>query len=630
LAPAAFGQFVDLSMIPLTAIERVEVLTDGASATYGSDAVGGVINLILNEHYDGAETVLKAGSVTEGDMEEYQASQTLGYESDRAHGLLTYEYYERSELDANDREFSEPAADPYHLLQEQDRHSLFGSAGVDLGERTHLSGLALFSERQAERVSVNTFTLEPTTEPTETRQLSVALSAARDVADTWQAELTGLYGRNDTHRDVVTATSSTPAERNELELTSAEFKADGTLFAMRGGPARLAMGGAWRDERFESHTPDGFKSDRTVLSAYAEVSVPVLKQLEVSLAGRYEDYSDFGGTTNPKIGIAWSPAKAVTFRGTYGTSFRAPILTELDDSNASGVLIQLADPTVPDGTTLIMLASGNDRDLQPEEATTWTAGVDLVAGSSRSFKVHATYFDTEYEDRITELLPGLEILGVFNQADVFAPIIDRTPDVAEVARLAALPFFFNLYGPFVPEDVEAIVDRRRQNISATTVRGVDLAALYTLDSGVGQWSFQLDSTYFFEFANQVTAAAPSDEVLDTAYHPIDLRARASISWSRDAWSSSLFINYADGYVNDTASPVADVASWATVDLQLAYEINAATGWLDGWRVALSAQNILDEDPPFVSSPVAQIALGFDPTNASPVGRFLSLTATLRW
>jgi outer membrane receptor protein involved in Fe transport len=358
--------------------------------------------------------------------------------------------------------------------------------------------------------------------------------------------------------------------------------------------------------------------------------VPVFKELEVSVAGRYEDYSDFGSTTNPKVGLAWSPTKAVTFRGTYGTSFRAPILTELDDSNASGVLIQLADPTVTDGTTLIMLASGNDRNLQPEEATTWTAGVDLVAGSSREFEAHLTYFDTEYEDRITELLPGLEILGVFNQADVYAPIIDRTPDIAEVARLAALPFFFNLYGPFVPEDVEAIVDRRRQNISATQVRGLDLAALYTLDSGVGQWSFQLDSTYFFEFANQVTAAAPSDEVLDTAYHPIDLRVRASASWSRNAWSSSLFINYADGYVNDTVSPAADVASWTTVDLQLAYELNLKSGALDGLRLALSAQNVLDEDPPFMSSPVAQIALGFDPTNASPVGRFLSLTATLHW
>jgi outer membrane cobalamin receptor len=634
VAPAAFGQFVDVSLIPLSAVERVEVLPDGASATYGSDAVGGVINLILSDEYAGAETLLKGGSTTNGDMEEYQLSQTLGTVGDRSQAVITYEYYKRDHLDANDRDFSEGAMDPHHLLPEQERHSVFAAADIEAGTRGHLAATALFSERKAKRVAFDTFAGEPNLEPSETRQLSASATGSVDFAASWQAEITALYGRNDSHRDVVTPTATRSAERNKLQLESLEFKGDGALFGAPGGQARLAVGGGWREERYEEQVADGFSRDRNVLSAFAELYWPILAQVELSLAARYEEYSDFGSTTNPKVGLVWSPAKTVSLRGTYGTSFRAPILSELDDSNANSLLFDFPDPAAADGTTLTMLASGNNHELQPEEATTWTAGLDIESGSLAGVEVHVTYFDTEFEDRITEPLPGFEVLAVYSQAEVYAPIITRPPDPAEVARLAALPAFFNLYGPFVPADVQAIVDRRRQNISATHVRGLDFAAACEVSTTRGDWTFRVDSTYYFEYSDQITSTAPQDDILDTAYHPLDLKARGGVSWSHRGWGASAFIHYTDGYVNDTVAPPENVGSWTTVDLQLTYETGPATGtqWrgLSDLRFALSAQNVLDEEPPFVTSPLALFEVGFDPTNASPVGRFLSLTATKRW
>ena len=77
MAASGFGEFVDISTIPLAAIERVEVLTDGASAIYGSDAVGGVVNFVLREDYEGAETRARYGLVTEGSLEEFQVGQVL-------------------------------------------------------------------------------------------------------------------------------------------------------------------------------------------------------------------------------------------------------------------------------------------------------------------------------------------------------------------------------------------------------------------------------------------------------------------------------------------------------------------------------------------------------------------------
>ncbi|MEE8294541.1 MAG: TonB-dependent receptor, partial [Sphingomonadales bacterium] len=79
LAPSGRnGSFVDISMIPLSAVERVEVLTDGASAIYCSDAIGGVVNFILRKDYDGAETRLRYGFAPEGGLGEVLIGQTFG------------------------------------------------------------------------------------------------------------------------------------------------------------------------------------------------------------------------------------------------------------------------------------------------------------------------------------------------------------------------------------------------------------------------------------------------------------------------------------------------------------------------------------------------------------------------
>jgi outer membrane receptor protein involved in Fe transport len=98
--------FVDISSIPLAAIERIEVMSDGASAVYGADAVGGVVNFILKSDYDGAETTARLGSVTTGSMLEWNASQLVGTRWDSGHALLSFDYQNRGNLPARDRTLS--------------------------------------------------------------------------------------------------------------------------------------------------------------------------------------------------------------------------------------------------------------------------------------------------------------------------------------------------------------------------------------------------------------------------------------------------------------------------------------------------------------------------------------------
>jgi outer membrane receptor protein involved in Fe transport len=109
LAPAGFGNFVDISAIPLSAVARVDVLADGASATYGADAVAGVVNIILRDDFEGAETSVRYAAATPGEPTEIGFSQVFGAAWDTGSAMIGYEYRERSAL-ASETRSSPPSA----------------------------------------------------------------------------------------------------------------------------------------------------------------------------------------------------------------------------------------------------------------------------------------------------------------------------------------------------------------------------------------------------------------------------------------------------------------------------------------------------------------------------------------
>lgn len=109
MAPAGNGNFVDISTIPLSAVQRVEVLADGASATYGADAVGGVVNIILNRNFSGAETSLRYGGTTQGGGEDFGFAQLAGFAWPSGQLTAGYDYRRRGDIDIMDRDFTRTA-----------------------------------------------------------------------------------------------------------------------------------------------------------------------------------------------------------------------------------------------------------------------------------------------------------------------------------------------------------------------------------------------------------------------------------------------------------------------------------------------------------------------------------------
>lgn len=437
----------------------------------------------------------------------------------------------------------------------------------------------------------------------------------------------------------------TDYDQGTVSVDTVTAIADGSLLEMPAGALKLAIGTDYRDEKLETSgynfapatglrvedNPGVGNPDRQVASLFGELVVPLLghgadadsASLQLSLAARYEDYSDFGSTVDPRVGIAFAPVPDLVVRGSWGTSFRAPRFNEFSQSAnpPSSFALPVADPRSPTDLSLALALTGSDPDLDPETATIWTAGVDLTPSSLAGFTLSATYFHIDYKDKIRL---GGEFGDTLFFEDLWSSIITRNPTQAQIDAICARPDFQDVgFGacPFV-EAPTVILDLRLRNLSAVNVRGVDVSLGYDKASSVGDWSFGLAGTYTLTYDRAVSEGAPLVELLDTVGNPIALRLRASAGWSRLGWSANAVVNHAASY--DDPSRDRAVSSWTTVDMSVGYQFQGG-GWAEGAGAQLAVINVLDREPPFVN-----IASGYDPSNARDTGRSVSLSVTKRW
>jgi iron complex outermembrane receptor protein len=427
---------------------------------------------------------------------------------------------------------------------------------------------------------------------------------------------------------------------------------NGQLFELPGGALRMAVGAEYRDEgrtrRRTSFTSGLEPADvspqelgRDVTAVFGELYLPAFGQanrrpgfeeLALSIAGRSERYSDFGSSTDPRVGLAWAPVEGLRLRGTYGTSFRAPNLTDFG-SDYSAALFAVVDPTnTVTGRTLALTLQGPRDDLTPETSTSWTAGVELLPGFASGLQIKATYFDIDFENRVSRL-PG-NPFNALTQEEALASVITRNPDASLVEALATDAARFRDYSGGAPlSDVRVIIDARISNIAVTRISGVDFIAQYRHASHAGDFDFGLNLTYLKEYRQAITPTAPLVDFRDTLNNPIALRGRANVGWSRGNWSTTAFVNYADSYRNNTFDPERKIDSWTTLDLHLRYDLDGWGDVLRGTALSLNVQNLFDENPPLAldaAAPNVSAGLAYDSENADPLGRFVALQISKTW
>ncbi len=639
LSADSFSQGSDISGIPLAALQRVEIVPDGASALYGSDAVAGVVNFILRKNYTGAEVSARLGGRTAGGGEEQTYSALGGVLGLGWYALANIEHSHQAAITAEQLDLV--GASPVStLLQKQDRNSLFVSTGRDLSDTISVSFDGLVADRTALGVQQPQSYYPVYVSPVYVPSYSLAANLDIELPHGWKTHVVGVAsGSRNSEYTTIPAEDYSSGILYKNYLRYIEATADGTAFHLPSGDVKVAVGAGYRHEGFQSGTPgtaDAYGGTRDVSYAFAESLIPLvspsdtrvgLQQLELSVSARAENYNDFGSTTNPRLGLRYVPFEDLTVRATWGKSFKAPSFLQAHQQS----ILYLWDETTLGGagSGTALLTYGGNPNLKPEKSTSWTLGTDYRPAAVPGLVLSATYFDIDYTDRV------VQPVSVFTTAlsnPIYAPFVEGPPTAAYQAELLANNELFYNYssGAYDPTKVVAVVRDAYENATSQTVRGLDLSYRQSVEVGARTLSLFANATWS-QFKQQTILTAPVVTLSGTIFNTPKFKARGGLTWQDRGLTATAIANYISDETDTGVIPNASVASWTTVDTTIAYAFGDVGKLGRGIKLSLAVSNLFDKKPPRAVSPALHYGgVYFDSTNASIIGRFASLTLSKAW
>lgn len=712
----------DYPLIPELAIERVEIVADGASAIYGSDAVAGVVNFITRRRVSGIEANVRYGIAD--DYHAFNAGAIFGQNWGGGSFVVAYQYQENSNITGADRRYRSldfraaggidtrsavcPDANvnlfagtiyaapslapglntcdprgPVDLLPQNRTHSVLASGRQQLSSAITLWADILYSDRRdvvQAALPGQTFVLITAANPffrappgtgspfgyfdfrpdrlvgddhfdqtfrvrTGNATAGVDIALPRD----FRASVYGTFNwsRNDTFQPGINTTALTAAAAgtttataldpfgfgtdpavvaaildnptdftNRQRLRIGAVKIDGPLAALPGGDVKIALGAEYRRETYMQRGQSGGVGfpedlDRDVQSIYGELFVPIFgdgnagpmaRSLTLSLSGRYDHYSDFGSTTNPKIGLTWEPVDGVNFRGSYGRSFRAPGLRDLGSTvgsyYAAAALVDAFGARDPSrGATQVntILLFGGNQDLKPETARTWSLGVDLRPTFAPNLTASVTFYDIKYDD-VIGTPSGLGAL-LFSDP-TFASRVIRDPTAAQLNAAIAdtVPFFYTFSA--VPA-IGNILDLRQGNFGVRKTNGIDFDVRYRRTVGFGTIFGGIAGNYILNYRNQLSPTSVESNSLQAGIPRATLRT--TLGFTAGPVTFVNFVNHRSGvtasYATPTGTSIYESGGYTTVDLRLSVRL-PDIGIARGPELGLQINDLFDATPPF--------------------------------
>ncbi len=638
-AYSSVNSVIDVSAIPIAAVDRVEIVADGASAIYGADAVAGVVNILLKRDYEGVSTSARLGLSTDGGNFQQQYNLLGGSRWSDGGIIAAYDYSHGTAIRAKDRSYASANNPDSTLFPNLRRHAVLLSGHQSLGGGVTLAADLIYKRGRMESATGFTVAQPLRNSGLEARTkfetFGVAPTLSAELSANWKLKAGAFFGTDTTDglsQNFSGGAPSTATARHFFNRNIAvEAGLEGSLFELPAGAARLAFGGGYRTNRFKSEIGTrSFSRSRRNHFAYGELLLPIANPDQdlafahrASLTGalRYEDYSDSGDIVTPKLSFIYDPVEQVRLGVSWGKSFKLPTLYQ-QYSGYVALLVPVGGfgQGFPAGSTVAYALGPNDR-LEPERSENWTfsATVKPLDG----LEVSASYFRIDYTDRVAP--PLASGAGVLNNP-IFADLVTLNPGpgLLDVIFAGADGGLQNITGsPYDPARVVAFLDARDRNIARQKYRGFDIAVRYDVELGSDRRLSLNAGATWLDSSQQLLAGLPVTDLAGTIFRPPHLRARGGLTLSDKAFSLAAFLNHSASVTDNRRPAAVKLGGSTTLDLTGRLRLGAGT------EVALSAQNVFNSkpEPIFTTSP---FDAPFDTTNGSAIGRFLSVTVRHDW
>ncbi len=419
-----------------------------------------------------------------------------------------------------------------------------------------------------------------------------------------------------------------PMRQSTSTTTSIDGKASRDLMAMGGGQMALAVGfDARREEANDRPVNDEYrqglhiggegtvpqtKAARTVLALFTELSLPIAKGLEASLAARYDHYSDFGSSVNPRATLRWQPTKALLLRAAAGTGFRAPSLWDVNSPPAfTNTANSLVDPDCPAGfagdprcETQFNVRNSSTPGLKAEKSRQVSAGI--VLEPMKDVSASLDYWEISKSDQI-DSIGGDALLTDTALYARYKSRIRRTAD------------------GFI-----SYIETPVENLGGLRTAGIDLnvKAAWTL-AGLGRLGVELDGTYITRWTRQNGKDGPYVSYLGTAgdgatVQPVPRWQHTLVfDWATGAWGARLENQFVKGWTESAALVDANVGVATDYHVKDSdrWNLSGAYTGIKNLTLRLGVKNLFDKAPPFTaSSSYGSHAAGYAASFTDPRGR----------
>ncbi|MEL1265987.1 TonB-dependent receptor [Pseudoxanthomonas putridarboris] len=623
---------VDLNAIPVSAIERVEVLRDGASAQYGSDAIAGVVNIVLKGAGEGGSLAVDVGQYSAGDGRQYQLSGDTGLSFGGGRGFV-HVAGQLTRQDETDRAGPYQGTAPHtgnnpgigevayiYGDPKVDAGAVSANAGFDFSDNVSAYATAIASNRDITSFafyrSRGHNPVVPQVYPDgyvpEINQLSqdrsLVAGVKGDTESGWKWDVSYNYGYNHlrfyTQNSINYSLGATSPSRfydGALEYTQNVVNADISKSLDWGlaYPATLSFGAEYRQEKWNQSpgAPDSYSnggaqgfggftptnavhSDRDNYAVYAGLEADITEKFSAGIAGRYEDYSDFGSETSGKLSARYAFTDKVALRATVASGFRAPALAQQYYQVVTSQYNASVDRFFESGTFPATSAVAQALGADPLTAeTSLSYGLGLVLQPVDRLYITIDAYQIDIDDRI--VLSSNLLLG---------------DNAAAQALLASL-------------GVNGVTSARYfTNAADTRTRGVDVIAQYTVP--LANSSLNLTAGYNYN-KTEIERIAPNPPELDALGanlwrigrdeqgrieegYPRD-KATLAATWNLAHWDFNLgATRYGEftSRVSETGNPAND----QTYGAKWVLDVSASFRPDENWTLTLGADNFLDEYP----------------------------------